>query len=288
MRIGILHNRITWEIKEIIQILDKRKIDYDLINNQQIYFKLTREEPFKVHYDVILERSLSFLRGLYSASILEAKGCKVINSYNCLNNTGNKLLTTLRLIEHNISTPLTYVSFKAESTIEAIETEVNYPAVLKPIIGSWGRLIAKLEDYNDARSNLECRELMGNVLQKIYYIQEYIHPQDPTMPTDLRVFVIGKECVAAMGRFNPKDDFRSNIALGGSAKGIVLNDDIIKISLNAAKAVKGEIVGVDLMMKENNLCVIEVNGTPQFKGITTATKINIAEKIVDYLEDKYK
>jgi [lysine-biosynthesis-protein LysW]--L-2-aminoadipate ligase len=287
MKIGILINRVTWEIKRLIDEFEKRKIDYDLLNNQKIYFKLNKEKDFQDQYDVILERSLSYLRGLYSTAILETKGYKVVNNYNCLNITGNKLLTTLKLIEEDIPTPLTCVAFKSKSVIQAIEEEIKYPAILKPIIGSWGRLIAKLDDYNNAIGNLECREIMGNVLQKIYYIQEELGLQDPNIPTDLRIFVIGEECVAAMGRFNPEDDFRSNIAIGGTAKKIDIDKEMAKLSLEASKAVNGEIVGVDLMRKEGKLSVIEINGTPQFRGISTSTKINIAEKIVDFLEKKY-
>ncbi len=287
MKIGILINRVTWEVKQLITEFEKRKINYNLINNQKLFFRLNKEKEFEGRYDVILERSLSYLRGLYTTAILETKGYNIVNNYNCLNITGNKLLTTLKLIEKNIPTPKTCVSFKPEPAIGAIKEEIKYPAILKPIIGSWGRLIAKLDDYTSAMGNLECREVMGNVLQKIYYIQEYLGHQDSNMPTDLRVFVIGKECIAAMGRFKPEDDFRSNIAIGGTAKKIDINKDIAKISLSASNAVNGEIVGVDLMRKQNELKVIEINGTPQFRAIATSTKMNIAGKIVDFLENTY-
>ncbi len=242
------------------------------------------------NFDLILERSLSFLRGMYSCAILELKGYKTINSYECLNICGNKLLTTLELIKNDIPTPKTNIAFTEESSIEAIEKEIQYPAILKPIIGSWGRLIAKLDDHNSASSNLECRESMGNIFQKIYYIQQYVKRKhlEKDAPTDIRVFVIEDECVAAMGRFNPEKDFRSNIAIGGTAKPIEITEKVKKLSLAASKSVKGEIVGVDLMENDGEMQVIEVNGTPQFQGIQTATGKNIAGEIVNYIETKYK
>lgn len=262
------------------------------INNQEIYYKLSKEKDldFGHNCDIILERSLSFLRGLYTGAILEQKGYRVINNYECLHLSGNKLLTTLKLIENEIPTPLTCVSFKEKPSIEAIEKNINYPAVIKPIIGSWGRLIAKVDDYNSAISNLECRETMGNIIQKIYYLQEYIPPSktESEAPTDYRVFVVGDRCVAAMGRFHPKNNFRSGIASGGTAKQIDLTPEIEQLSLKAAKAVNGEIVGIDLMGVEGDYKVIEVNGTPQFRGISNATNINIAKQIIEYLESKYK
>jgi len=286
--VGILNNRITWEVKQLITEFEKNQIKYELLNNQKVYYRLSKEKDLKSNFDLILERSLSYLRGLYSCAILETKGYKVINNFECLTTSGNKLLTTLKLIEKKIPTPETCIAFKDRSAINAIEGNTGYPAIIKPIIGSWGRLIAKLEDYNSATANLECREIMGNIYQKIYYLQEYIPNPNSKNPTDIRVFVIGDKCVAAMARFSPEKDFRSNIAVGGTAEPIELSPELEKLSIQSSKAINGEIVGVDLMIKKGNLNVIEINGTPQFKGIASATKINIASEIVEYIMNKYK
>ena len=288
MLVGILNNRITWEVKQLITEFEKNQIKYELLNNQKVYYRLSKEKDLKSNFDLILERSLSYLRGLYSCAILETKGYKVINNFECLTTSGNKLLTTLKLIEKKIPTPETCIAFKDRSAINAIEGNTGYPAIIKPIIGSWGRLIAKLEDYNSATANLECREIMGNIYQKIYYLQEYIPNPNSKNPTDIRVFVIGDKCVAAMARFSPEKDFRSNIAVGGTAEPIELSPELEKLSIQSSKAINGEIIGVDLMIKKGNLNVIEINGTPQFKGIASATKINIASEIVEYIMNKYK
>ncbi|MFX1451088.1 MAG: RimK family alpha-L-glutamate ligase [Promethearchaeota archaeon] len=291
MKIGIIFNRITWEIKQLISEMEKKHVNYKLLSNQKIYFKLSKEKDLDDNFDVILERSLSYLRGLYSCAILESKGYKVINTFECLNFSGNKLLTTLKLVEHNIPTPETCIAFKKESALKAIEDIIKYPAVLKPIIGSWGRLVARLDDYISATGNLEAREELGNIIQKIYYIQKYIPASKESnikLPTDLRIFVVGDKCVAAMGRFHTDKDFRSNIAIGGTAEPIEITPELKKLSIKASKAVKGEIVGVDIMNDQEKLGVIEVNGTPQFKGVSTATNINIASEIIDYLLEEYR
>ncbi|MBY9007125.1 MAG: RimK family alpha-L-glutamate ligase [Candidatus Lokiarchaeota archaeon] len=290
MKIGILFNRITWEIKQLISELEKRKIEYKLINNKDIFFKINKKKDLVNNCDLFLERSLSFLRGLYSTAILETKGYKTINNFECLNITGNKLLTSLKLVQEKIPTPETCIAYTSDASIKAIENEINYPAIIKPIIGSWGRLIAKLDDFNSANANLEVRESLGNILQKIFYIQKFLPIQktNEDIPTDLRVFVIGNRCIAAMGRYHQGRDFRSNIAIGGTAKPIELTSEIEELSIKAAKATKGEIVGIDLMEDSGKLSVIEVNGTPQFKGVATATKINIAAEIVEYILNNYK
>ena len=197
------------------------------------------------------------------------------------------MLTSLKLVEYGIPTPDTCIAFKEESSIEAIKAHLHYPTIIKPLVGSWGRLIARLDDYNSAMANLECRETMGNAFQKIYYLQKYIPTVNTTKPTDIRLLVIGNEPVAAMGRFSPENEFRSNLAIGGTAKPYPIDDEIKALSLNAKNAVKGEIVGVDLMEEDGQLKIIEVNGTPQFRGISTATKIDIAEKMVGYLLENY-
>ncbi|MGV9172393.1 MAG: RimK family alpha-L-glutamate ligase [Promethearchaeia archaeon] len=283
-------NRVTWEIKQIIKELDKQGIDYELINNQEVYFELTKEKDLPNDYSLFLERSLSYFRGLYTSAILESKGYKTINNFECLNVTGNKLLTTLELIKRGIPTPRSGVAFKKDAAMNLIEDKFDYPTIIKPLIGSWGRLIAKLDDYSAALSNLECRESMGDILQKIYYIQDFIKIKGDKKEgqTDLRVFVIGDKCVAGMERYSPDDDFRSNIAIGGTAEPLNITPQIRDICIEAAKAVDGEIVGVDLMDDGNDLNVIEINGTPQFRGVSKASKVNIAKKIVDYIIDTYK
>ena len=291
LKVGIIFNRLTWEIKQLINEMEINHVNYKLINNQQIYYNISKEKDLKEDFDIILERSLSYLRGLYSCAILESKGYNVINNFECLNLSGNKLLTNLKLIEKNIPTPETCIAFKLESALKAIEEKIKYPAVLKPIIGSWGRLVAKLDNYSSASGNLECREEMGNFFQKIFYLQKYIALEEGTNernPTDLRVFVVGNKCVAAMGRFHSDKEFRSNIAIGGTAEPIEITSELKNLSLKASEAVKGEITGVDLMNDQGNLKVIEVNGTPQFKGVSTATKINVASEIIEYLLNKYK
>ncbi len=282
-------NRITWEIKQIVNEFEKRHVKSDLINNQNVFFTLSKKKDLEENYDLFLERSLSHIRGLFASAILELKGYRVLNSHECLNLTGNKLLTSLKLVENNIPTPNTCIAFTKEASIKAIEEELNFPVVIKPIIGSWGRLIAKLDDYNSAMANLECREIMGNVWQKIYYLQRFIgNPtQESKTPTDLRIIVVGDQCVAGMGRYHPNQDFRANLAIGGSANSIELTRELEELSLKSARVIGGEILGIDIMKENGDYKVIEINGTPQFRGITEATGINIASKIVDYIIENH-
>ncbi|MCP4761219.1 MAG: RimK family alpha-L-glutamate ligase [archaeon] len=291
MKVGIVLNRVNFEEKSIITELKKRGHSVEQINNQRLSFDLNNKKINNniENIDVILNRSLSLSRGLYTAAILESFGHEVVNNYESTRICGDKLLTSLKLIEKGIKTPLTAVSFTKDATIDMIDDFLEYPTVIKPIIGSWGRLIAKLDSKNMASAVLEDREVMGDVFKKIFYLQEYISPEErpKDAPTDIRVLYIDGECVGAMGRYQQGDEFRSNIAIGGKAEKIVVDDEMKKICVDIASAVGGNLLGIDLMARKDGYSCLEVNGTPQFKGLSGATGKNIGEKIVDYLEKKY-
>ncbi|MHA1372514.1 MAG: RimK family alpha-L-glutamate ligase, partial [Promethearchaeota archaeon] len=188
-------------------------------------------------------------------------------------------------------TPRTAIAFTKETALEAIH-DIGYPVILKPIIGSWGRLVALLDNDHAAIAILEDREVLGNFYQKIFYIQEYIYKPSRTIhqfttgnlvPRDIRAFIIGDTLVGAMQRYEVLNDWRSNVTLGGRAEAIKITPELEEISLKAAKAVNGEIVGVDLMDSDRGLLVVEVNGTPQFQGLMKSTGINIPRRIIDYV-----
>jgi [lysine-biosynthesis-protein LysW]--L-2-aminoadipate ligase len=298
VKVGIILNKVSFEEKELILALEEKGHKVVQLNNQRLYLPLRkpldgRSEDFLKDIkesDVIIQRSLSLTRGLYSSAILECLGKKVVNSYDTIRICGDKLLTTLKLIENGVNTPSTSVAFTTESAIECIEKDIHYPAVIKPIIGSWGRMIAKLESKNMATAVLEDRDTMGDIFQKVIYLQKFISKEDrpKNAATDIRVFYVDGKCLGAMGRYQQGDEFRSNIAIGGKGGKIDLTPEMEKVACKAAKAVNGEILGVDLMETNNGYTCIEVNGTPQFQGFATTTGVNPAKVIVEYLERKYK
>jgi [lysine-biosynthesis-protein LysW]---L-2-aminoadipate ligase len=292
MKVGIILNRVNFEEKQIIQALEADGHKVEQLNNQQMILQLDKsEKDDKIYtdFDVVLQRSLSLSRSLYSSVILESKGVKVVNDYESTRICGDKLLTSLKLIEHGINTPKTIMAFTVESAIQGIEEQLGYPCVVKPTIGSWGRLVAKLENKNGATAVLEDRDEMGDIYQKMFYLQEFLGPdrKPKNAPTDIRVIYIGGECVAAMGRIQQGDDFRSNIALGGLGVKYELDAGLISNCKKIAKATGGEFLGIDMMKTNEGYTCIEVNGTPQFQGISKATGVDIGQVFVNYLEKKY-
>ncbi len=225
----------------------------------------------------ILQRCVSYFRNVHSTAALEAAGHRVINPFACAWVCGNKLFCTIELEKHHIPTPRTLLSMSEDSAMRSIE-KLGYPAVLKPVVGSWGRMSALLNDRYAARAVIEDREHMFPLYQ-IYYVQEFVRRP----PRDIRAFVLGDDTIAAIHRHSTGDEWRTNTARGGRAEACKVTPELNELSLRAARAVGGEFVGVDLMEGPEGLVVHEVNNTTEFKNTVPATGVDIPGMIVDFL-----
>jgi [lysine-biosynthesis-protein LysW]--L-2-aminoadipate ligase len=201
----------------------------------------------------------------------------VVNSFQCAQTCGNKLFGTIELLRHKVPTPKTMLALSEDSALRTAQ-KMNYPVVLKPVVGSWGRLSALLKDEDAAKAVVEDREHMFPLYQ-VYYLQEFVKRP----PRDIRSFVIGGETVAAIYRSSAGTEWRTNTARGGKAEACKVTKELDDLSVRAARAVGGEIVGVDLMESKDGLVVHEVNNTTEFKNTVPATGVDIPGLIVDYL-----
>ena len=236
----------------------------------------SKKEDFDLG-DVVLERCVSYFRGLHFTSSLEFMDVTAINKYDVANICGNKMIMTLCLKKNNVPTPKTYFSFSGESALENLE-KVGYPLVIKPLIGSWGRGVMPLKDKDAAEAVMEIRDINDGPHDRIYYLQELI--QRP--PRDIRVITVGDEPVAAMYR-KSSDGFKTNIALGADPELCEITKEMEEIAIKASKAVGGGILGIDMMEDEKEgLVVHEVNNTVEFKGLARVAKRNIPKAMVEY------
>ena len=227
--------------------------------------------------DVVLERCVSYFRGLHFTACLEFLDVPVINSFEVANNCGNKMITSLLLKKHNVPTPKTYFTFSSEAALENLE-KIGYPVVIKPVVGSWGRGVMPLKDRDTADAIIEVRELNDGPLDRIYYLQEMVNRP----PRDIRVIVIGDQVVAAMYRTS-SGSFKTNIALGGEPVACEITKELEDVCMKAAKAVGGGILGVDVMEdKKRGLVVHEVNNTVEFKGLAKVVKKDIPKEMIDF------
>ena len=173
--LGLVYDRIRWDEKALIRAAKKAGIDAKLIDSKAIYID-TAEEPEGLGEEfgqVVIQRCVSYFRGLHLTAVLENSGVKVINPFDVSLTCGDKLLTTMALDKAGIPVPKTLVAFTEEGVSKALE-KLGYPAVIKPVVGSWGRLIALIKDRESAQAIIESREQMRNALLQIYYLQEYV------------------------------------------------------------------------------------------------------------------
>ncbi|MEM1248626.1 MAG: lysine biosynthesis protein LysX [Acidobacteriota bacterium] len=280
-RVGMLYSRVRAEEKLLLQAFDSRGIEVELLDDRQLVFDLTAsgEGERTAGFDVIVERCINHSRALSSLQVLQGRGAATVNSARVAETCGSKLLTTNALAQHAVPQPRTLVAYTPKSALEAIE-EIGYPVVMKPAVGSWGRLLAKLNDRDAAEAVLEHKEILGTYHHSVFYIQEYIAKPE----RDIRSFVIGDETIAAIYRRSPH--WITNTARGGEASGLPVDDELNAISQAAARAVGGGVVAVDLVEDpERGLLVLEVNYTMEFRNSITTTGVDIPQRVVDFTLD---
>jgi len=275
-KLNILFDHMRWEEKAIYTACEKRGVDFSLLDAEKVYFDLTSESKPEGVGEIVIQRCVGHFRGLHAAAALESYGVKVINSYSVSELCGNKVLNTLAFKKYGIPTPRTYMAFTVDSALSALK-ELGYPAILKPVVGSWGRLVSLVKDTTSAVVALEHREMMFPLYQ-IYYAQEMVKRP----PRDLRVFVIGDEVPVAIYRINESGDWRTNTARGGNVMNCPVTAEIKELALKAASSVGGGVFGVDMMECNGGLVVHEINSTVEFKNTVPATGVDIPGMIVDY------
>lgn len=275
MKIGVLLSRVRIEEKWLFERFSHRSIPVDKIDDREISFDLSKADKW-MDYDVILERSLSYGRGLYATRVLNNWGIKTINKSSVAAICGDKLLTTATLEKAGIPQPRTRLAFTPEAALEAIE-EVGYPVILKPVVGSWGRLLSKINDREAAETILEHKEAFHSYQHSIYYIQEFIKKPE----RDIRAFVIGEQTICAI--YRSSTHWITNTAKGGKATNCPVTPEINKICLDTAKAVGGGILAVDILEDQQRGFIInEVNHTMEFHSTPQVTGVDVPSLIVDY------
>ena len=273
MNIGFLCSLIRKEEKLLLDEFRRRGLELTRIDDRELILDLHRRQW---DFDVILERSINHSRALHTLKYLNDCGVKTVNTYAVASTCGDKLLTTLALIRDGIPTPKVYVAYTPESALQAIET-LGYPVVLKPAVGSWGRLLSKVNDRDAAEALLEHKETLGSYHHSTYYIQEYVEKRG----RDIRSFVVGGETICAI--YRTSQHWITNTARGGIATNCPVTPELNEISVRAAKAVGGGVVAIDIFETPDGFMVNEVNYTMEFRNSIDTTGVNIPAKVVDYV-----
>jgi [lysine-biosynthesis-protein LysW]---L-2-aminoadipate ligase len=281
VKLAVLYSRVRVEEKWIFEALDKRGIAYDRIDDRGVHFDLL--EPGRWgEYSAVLERSLSYTTGLYATRVLNSWGIPTVNMARVAETCGDKLVTSAALFKAGVPQPKVWLAFTPEAALETID-RVGYPVILKPVVGSWGRLLSKINDRDAAEAVLEHKETLGSVQHQVFYIQEYIAKPG----RDIRSFVIGDRTVCAI--YRSSEHWITNTARGGKADICPVTPEIDRISQAAARAVGGGVVAIDILEDpERGFLINEVNHTMEFHSTVPLTGVDIPGMIVDYTLDLAK
>jgi [lysine-biosynthesis-protein LysW]--L-2-aminoadipate ligase len=269
----MLLSRVRVEEKLLLTELERRGANVVRFDDRDLTLDLERPA---IACDVVLERCINHLRALYTLRVLEDWGIPTVNTFAVASTCGDKLLTSAALVSHGVPTPRTILAYEPESALRAID-ELGYPVVLKPAVGSWGRLLARVNDRDAAEALLEHKVTLGSFHHGAFYIQEYVRKPG----RDIRSFVVGDETICAI--YRDSEHWITNTARGGKASNCPVTPEIDRLSRAAAAAVGGGVVAVDLLESERGLLVNEVNYTMEFRNSIDTTGVDIPGRIVDYV-----
>jgi [lysine-biosynthesis-protein LysW]---L-2-aminoadipate ligase len=272
----ILYDSIRWEEKALYEAAKRKGVNIENVDCKNLVLHLSNGKS-KYSDRVVLQRSVGYFKNVHSTAALEGLGAHVINPLHAAILCGDKMYAHMELEKAAIPTPKAVAAFSEESALAALDG-FGYPAVIKPTVGSWGRLIALLRDKEAARAVIEDREHMFPLYQ-VYYFEEFIERP----PRDIRAIVVGDRVVAAIYRYSGEGEWKTNMALGGHAEVCPVTKELEDLCLKATRALGGQIVGVDLMESKNDgLMVHEINNTTEFRNTVRVTGVDIPGLMIEY------
>ena len=281
MKVGITFDRLRWEEKALNDAAVSAGLESSLVDAKGLVFEVPKKRPELG--DAVLQRCISHYRSLLLSQALEASGLPVINSHSVAEVCSNKLSTSIALAKAGVPTPRTYLALSSDAAEVAAE-ELGYPLVLKPFVGSWGRMVTVVKDRATLLALMEYKEELASPIEHMYYMQEFI--QRP--PRDIRAIVAGDHIITCVHRYAPAGEWRTNVARGGTSKVFKPEEALKETVLKAAEAVGGGVLGVDAMEAPSGYVVHEVNNTVEFKGAQSAVDFDIPSQIIKYVAQTVK
>ena len=279
--LAVIYDRIRPDEKMLFGALDDLGVPYDKVYAPQLKLTFDQHGQAQVPWKVALERCVSQTRGHAVTRALEAFGVHVINPSHVIELCGDKLATNSRLHAAGLPTPRTGVAFDGDTALQLIE-DMGYPVVLKPTVGSWGRMVSRLNDRDAAEAVIEHKEVLGGPQHGVFYVQELVDKPG----RDIRAFVVGGQCIGAI--YRTSEHWITNTARGAKATNCPVTPEIADLAQKAAAAIDGEIVAIDLVedpQRQNEwggLVIIEINHTMEFKNSVSTTGVNIPRLMGEY------
>jgi len=275
--ITALYDTIRLEEKLLIESAKKNEINLEMVDCKKLSVDLNEKKSFD---SPVLQRCVSYYRNIHSTAAIEGQGVRVVNCLNTGIFAGNKLFTHMLLQKSGVPTPNATVAFSKDAAMNALDRN-GFPKIIKPTVGSWGRMVSKINDMDSAEGIIEGREAMYPIHQ-VHFLEEFVERP----PRDIRAIVIGDTVPAAIYRNSGDGNWKTNTHLGGSAETCKITNELEEICLKAKNAVQGEIVGVDLMeSNEKGLVVHEINNTTEFRNVVRVTGVDIPKLMLEYVKE---
>ena len=280
----------NFEVSRLVEEFEKQGVDVRVVNPKDVDIFVDRDDrksiivdgkPRKLP-DFVFPRTGSGTTYFIKAIIrhMERLGVTMINGSDAIDNVKDKLYSQQILGQSNLPVPKTML-VKHPINLELVEKNLSYPMIVKTLSGSYGSGVFLVEDRKQFRQLMKMAELTKPSYNII--IQECI---EDSLGKDLRVLVVNGKVVGCMMRQSIDGDFRANITRGGEAIPYQVDEDIEWIGGECARLLNLDIAGVDLLFNEGTYTICEVNSAPGFEGMEKFTKVNVAEKIVNYVVKK--
>ena len=275
--ITALYDTIRLEEKLLIESAKKNDINLEMVDCKKLFVDLNDKKNFD---GPVLQRCVSYYRNLHSTAAIEGQGTKVVNCLNTGIFAGNKLFTHMLLQKAGVPTPDATVAFSKDSALEALNKN-GFPKIIKPTVGSWGRMVSKINDMDSAEGIIDGREVMYPIHQ-VHFLEEFVERP----PRDIRVIVIGDNVAAAIYRNSGDGNWKTNTHLGGSAETCEITNELEDICIKAKDTVYGDIVGIDQMeSNDKGMVVHEINNTTEFRNVVRVTGVDIPKLMLEYVKE---
>jgi gamma-F420-2:alpha-L-glutamate ligase len=280
----------NFEVQRLVDEFEKQGVDVRVVNPKDVDIFVDRDDrksiivdgkPRKLP-DFVFPRTGSGTTYFIKAIIrhMERLGVTMINGSDAIDNVKDKLYSQQILGQSNLPVPKTML-VKHPINLELVEKNLSYPMIVKTLSGSYGSGVFLVEDRKQFRQLMKMAELTKPSYNII--IQECI---EDSLGKDLRVLVVNGKVVGCMMRQSVDGDFRANITRGGEAIPYQVDEDIEWIGGECARLLNLDIAGVDLLFNKGTYTICEVNSAPGFEGMEKFTKVNVGEKIVNYVVKK--
>ncbi|MBI3954999.1 lysine biosynthesis protein LysX [Candidatus Gottesmanbacteria bacterium] len=279
VRIGLLHTTIRGDEKLLIDATKRHNVTLQIIDVRE---QILDPVDHNFDFDVMLERCVSTVKGAHALEFFASIGIPTVNSLAVAKICENKFATSLALVRSGVPTPRFAMVFGEEQAKKAVAKLGGYPVVIKPVSGSWGRLIARVNDEHALEAIIEQKTVLGSPSHHAIYIQQYIEKPG----RDIRIHVVGGKVIAAI--YRKSSHWITNTARGAQALPCSINKDLEKIAKMAGDSIGDGVLGIDIFETKDGYMVNEVNSTMEFKNVQRVTGIDVAGEIIEYCISKIK